>query len=241
MALGRVAATHSRELFTLTVLVVALGIAAGSAVFFGVSMALGAFLAGMVVGRSEFSLRAAAEALPMRDAFAVLFFVSVGMLFDPRDLWEHFGATAATLAIIMIGKPLAALVIVLAMKRPAHVAFAVAAALAQIGEFSFMLAAMGKSLGLLPATAVNAIVAASILSIAVNPLVYRSADRVSAWIVRRFQRPAPTVIAGSGEPPANPDQHRAIVVGYGPVGQTLSRLLHETKLSQRLSNSISIR
>jgi CPA2 family monovalent cation:H+ antiporter-2 len=228
--LERVASTHSRELFTLTVLVVALGIAAGSAVFFGVSMALGAFLAGMVVGRSEFSLRAAAEALPMRDAFAVLFFVSVGMLFDPRDLWEHFGATAATLAIIMIGKPLAALVIVLGLRRPAPVAFAVAAALAQIGEFSFMLAAMGKSLGVLPATAVNAIVAASILSIAVNPLIYRSTDRVSAWFVRRFQRPAPTVIAGTREPPANPDYHRAIVVGYGPVGQTLSRLLRDNEI-----------
>ena len=211
-------------------LVVALGIAVGSAMLFGVSMALGAFLAGMVVGRSEFSLRAATEALPMRDAFAVLFFVSVGMLFDPRYLLRAPGLVAATLAIIMLGKPLAALVIVLALRHPVPVALAVAVALAQIGEFSFILAALGKSLGLLPVTAVNAIVAASILSIAVNPLVYRSAERVSAWFCRRFQRPAPTVIAGSGKPPANPDQHRAIVVGYGPVGQTLSRLLRDNEI-----------
>ena len=107
--LERVAATRSRELFTLTVLVLALGIAVGSATLFGVSMALGAFLAGMVVGRSEFSLRAAAEVLPMRDAFAVLFFVSVGMLFDPAYLVEAPGLVAATLAIVLVGKPLVAL------------------------------------------------------------------------------------------------------------------------------------
>jgi CPA2 family monovalent cation:H+ antiporter-2 len=120
--LDRVAATRSRELFTLTVLVVALGIAVGSAKLFGVSMALGAFLAGMVVGRSEFSLRAATEALPMRDAFAVLFFVSVGILFNPRYLIESPGLVAATLAVILLGKPLAALGIVLLLKYPPRVA-----------------------------------------------------------------------------------------------------------------------
>ena len=134
--LERVAATRSRELFTLTVLVLALGIAVGSAKLFGVSMALGAFLAGMVVGRSEFSLRAATEALPMRDAFAVLFFVSVGMLFDPRHLLESPGLVAATLGVILVGKPLAALCIVWLLRHPPRVGLAVAVALAQIGEFS---------------------------------------------------------------------------------------------------------
>ena len=142
--LDRVAATRSRELFTLTVLGVALGIAVGSAKLFGVSMALGAFLAGMVVGRSEFSLRAATEALPMRDAFAVLFFVSVGMLFDPRHLVESPGLVAATLAVILLGKPLAALAIVLLLRYPLRVAVSVAVVLAQIGEFSFILATAGK-------------------------------------------------------------------------------------------------
>src|SRR5262249_1541192 len=148
--LGVVAATRSRELFTLTILVVALGIAVGSAKAFGVSMALGAFLAGMVVGRSEFSLRAASEAMPMRDAFAVLFFVSVGMVFDPHSLLNSPGLVAATLAIILVGKPLAALAIVLVLGYPVRIALAVAVVLAQIGEFSFILADLGQRLGILP-------------------------------------------------------------------------------------------
>ena len=137
--LNNVAQTHSRELFTLTVLVIALGIAVGSAKLFGVSMALGAFLAGMVVRQSDFSFRAASEALPMRDAFAVLFFVSVGMLFHPGYLLEEPVLVLATLGIILLGKPLAAIVIVLALRYPPMVALSVAVALAQIGEFSFIL------------------------------------------------------------------------------------------------------
>ena len=161
--LERVAATRSRELFTLAVLVVALGIAVGSAKVFGVSMALGAFLAGMVVGRSEFSLRAASEALPMRDAFAVLFFVSVGMLFDPHAPRGSPGSMAATLAIVLLGKPLAALAISSCCGYPLRVALPVAVSLAQIGEFSFMLAAVGPQLGVMPDRAVNALVAAAIV------------------------------------------------------------------------------
>src|SRR5262245_49645443 len=172
--LARVANTGSRELFTLTVLVVALGIAVGSAALFGVSMALGAFLAGMVVARSDFSLRAANDALPMRDAFAVLFFVSVGMMFDPAYLLAAPGVVAATLAVVMLGKPLAALLIVRAFGYPVRVALAVAAALAQIGEFSFILAVLGTSLRVLPAEAMSALVAAAIVSIAANPLLYRA-------------------------------------------------------------------
>jgi CPA2 family monovalent cation:H+ antiporter-2 len=183
--LAGVAVTRSRELFTLTVLVVALGIAVGSAKLFGVSMALGAFLAGMVVGRSDFSLRAASEALPMRDAFAVLFFVSVGMLFDPRYLLAAPGLVATTLAIILLGKPLAALGIVLALHYPVRVALAVAIALAQIGEFSFILASQGQGLGILPDAATNALVAAAIVSISLNPLLYRLLDPLETRLSRR--------------------------------------------------------
>src|SRR5688500_595023 len=135
--LAHVSRMQSRELFTLAVLAIALGIAVSSAEMFGVSMALGAFLAGLVVGRSEFSVRAAADALPMRDAFAVLFFVSVGMLLDPGLLLAAPGMMAATLAVILVGKPLAAFVIVKAMGYPLKTALSVSVALAQIGEFSF--------------------------------------------------------------------------------------------------------
>jgi len=191
--LARVAATHSRELFTLTVLVTALGVAVGSATLFGVSMALGAFLAGMVVGQSEFSSRAAAEALPMRDAFAVLFFVSVGMLFRPADLFETPGVVVATLGIVLVGKPLAAVAIVLGLRYPPRVAVAVAAALAQIGEFSFILAALGRSLGVLPAEASNALVVAAIVSISINPVLYRLTDAVEAAACRSPPRPRRSV------------------------------------------------
>jgi CPA2 family monovalent cation:H+ antiporter-2 len=239
--LGRVAATRSRELFTLTILVVALGIAVGSAKLFGVSMALGAFLAGMVVGRSDFSLRAASEALPMRDAFAVLFFVSVGMLFNPRDLLEAPGVVAATLVVILLGKPLAALGIVLVLGYPVRVAVAVAVALAQIGEFSFILAALGKDLGILTDRATNTLVAAAIVSISLNPLLYRLIDPLEAWASRRprlrrwltaraHPRTSPASAPSSDRAPQLDPLHRAVVVGYGPVGRTLTRLLRANDL-----------
>ena len=200
--LGSVAATHSRELFTLTVLVVALGIAVGSAVFSACRWPSARSLPGWSSADRTSACGPPPEALPMRDAFAVLFFVSVGMLFDPRDLSEHFGATAATLAIVLIGKPLAALVIVLAMSGRRRWPSRWRPRSRKLASSRSCSPRLGKSLGLLPATAVNAIVAASILSIAVNPLVYRFADRVSAWFVRRFQRPSPTAIAGSGRAPS---------------------------------------
>jgi CPA2 family monovalent cation:H+ antiporter-2 len=235
--LGHVAQTRSRELFTLTVLVVALGIAVGSAKLFDVSMALGAFLAGMVVGRSDFSLRAATEALPMRDAFAVLFFVSVGMLFNPSYLIQAPWVVLATLGIILLGKPLAALGIVLLLGYPVRVALGVAVALAQIGEFSFILATLGKGLGVLPEAAQNALVAAAIVSISINPLLYRLVDPTEAWIARRprlSRRLAARVKpAAQGVIPATPalgPEHRAVVVGYGPVGRTLTRLLRENEI-----------
>ena len=156
--LAYVARTGTRDLFTLSVLVLALGVAVGAANFFGASMALGAFLSGMVVGQSEFSSQAAAEALPMRDAFAVLFFVSVGMLFNPASLISDWPLILATLGIVLIGKPLAAFIVVKLFGKPLRMALSVAVALAQIGEFSFILAAMGVSFGVLPKEASSAII-----------------------------------------------------------------------------------
>ncbi|WP_437760254.1 cation:proton antiporter [Sorangium sp. So ce1389] len=228
--LGYVAKTGSRELFTLTVLVVALGVAVGSAKLFGSSMALGAFLGGLVVGQSDFSSRAASEALPMRDAFAVLFFVSVGMLLDPAQLAASWPAAAATLAVVLIGKPLAALVVVLLLRRPMQTAFAVALSLAQIGEFSFILAALGRQLGVMPDEATQVLVLASIVSITLNPLLFSARGRFARWTSALFLRRRPAAGADSAEgeaAPADELAHRTIVVGYGPVGRTLTRLLRE--------------
>lgn len=239
--LGHVASTRSRELFTLTVLVVALGIAVGSAKVFGTSMALGAFLAGLVVGRSEFSLRAATEALPMRDAFAVLFFVSVGMLFDPVFLTRSPGMIAATLGVILIGKPAAALGILLLMRHPLGLAAPVSFALAQIGEFSFILASMGRDLGMLGNDAINAIVAASIISITLNPIIYRSARPLERWAMSRpgLRRWLDRRFAAvSIDAPTPQESTRrgfyAVVIGYGPVGETVCRLLRDNGVEPRV-------
>ncbi|WP_437627415.1 cation:proton antiporter [Sorangium sp. So ce1151] len=228
--LGYVAKTGSRELFTLTVLVVALGVAVGSAKLFGSSMALGAFLGGLVVGQSDFSSRAASEALPMRDAFAVLFFVSVGMLLDPSQLAASWPAAAATLAVVLIGKPLAALAVVLLLRRPMQTAFAVALSLAQIGEFSFILATLGRQLGVMPDEATQVLVLASIVSITLNPLLFSARGRFARWTSALFLRRRPAAGADSAEgeaAPADDLAHRTVVVGYGPVGRTLTRLLRE--------------
>ena len=230
-----IAKTGSRELFTLAVLAVALGIAVGSAKFFGVSMALGAFLAGMVVGRSDFSLRAATDALPMRDAFAVLFFVSVGMLFDWRSLLDSPLLIVAALAVILVGKPIAAFAIVILLRYPLRVALAVSVVLAQIGEFSFILATMGRQLDILPPDAANLLVAAAILSITLNPLAYRLIPGTERWLDRILpgltgwihRRAAGTVGADQSAPVRRSGRHRAIIIGYGPVGQTVARLLRE--------------
>ncbi|HEY2894226.1 MAG TPA: cation:proton antiporter, partial [Pirellulales bacterium] len=180
--LTRAALSRSRELFTLTVLVVALGVAVGAAKGFGVSMALGAFLGGMIVGRSEFSFRAASEALPMRDAFAVLFFVSIGLLLDPAALMDAPGILCATLGIILLGKPAAALALTLICGYSLEVATSVAVALAQIGEFSFLLASVARDMGVLGALATNTIIAAAIISISLNPLLYRAIGPSLRWL-----------------------------------------------------------
>jgi CPA2 family monovalent cation:H+ antiporter-2 len=223
---GHVARTGSRELFTLAVLAVALGLAVGAALVFGASMALGAFLAGMIVGQSEFGARAASDALPMRDAFAVLFFVSVGMLLDPTTVLAGWKLELATLGIVLLGKPLAALAVVLLLRRPLDVACAVAVALAQIGEFSFILASMAASLGVLPKEAFNALVVASVISIILNPWLYQGTVALLARLKRRGFFTGKAV--EDGEPPlADAPDHLAVVVGYGPVGRTLCRILRD--------------
>ncbi len=230
--LDHVSRTRSRELFTLTVLVLALGIAVGSALVFSVSMALGAFLAGLVVGRSEYSLRAATDALPMRDAFAVLFFVSVGMLLDPWALLDAPVVLAGAIAIVMVAKPLVAFALVWFLRYPFKAAMAVGVALAQIGEFSFILSTLGRDLGLLDGTASNVLVAASIVSIVVNPLWYRAIEPMDRWVAARpglWRLLNRSAVEERGSVPdegrlADP-AHRAVVLGYGPTGKSIVRLL----------------
>ena len=231
--LNKIADTHSRELFTLSVLAITLGIAVGSTYFFGVSMALGAFLAGMVVGQSDFSARAGAEALPMRDAFAVMFFLSVGMLLDP---WQVLAAPLlifATLAIVMIGKPLAAMTIVALLGYSSRIGLGVAIALAQTGEFSFLLAVLGRDLGVLPDAAMNPIVAAAIVSIMLNPMLYRSLGSLEAFLARHprlwrlLNRGAHGELLTTRSKSHPTPAYQAVVVGYGPIGQTIARLLLE--------------
>jgi CPA2 family monovalent cation:H+ antiporter-2 len=177
--LERVARLASRELFTLAVLAIALGIAAGAASLFGVSFALGAFFAGVVINESELSHRAAADALPMQDAFAVLFFVSVGMLFDPSVLVREPLRVLLVLAIIVVGKSAAAFAIVRAFGRSTATALTISASLAQIGEFSFILAALGRSLHLLPAEAQSLVVAGALISITIHPFVFGGATALA--------------------------------------------------------------
>jgi len=230
--LNGVAATHSRELFTLAVLVIALGIGVGSSLTFGVSMALGAFLAGMIVGESEFSFRAASDALPMRDAFAVLFFVAVGMLLDPKALLASPGLLLATLGIVLLGKPIVAFLIVTLMGYGSRIAIGVAVALAQIGEFSLILATVGDQLKIMPFGATNLIVAGSIFSLTVNPMLYGAIGWLETALGRsprlwRMLNPRKDGVEEASDIPAIALTHRALVVGYGPIGQTVARLLQE--------------
>ena len=183
--LREVARTGSRELFTLAVLALALGIAFAAATLFGISFALGAFFAGMVMKESELSHKAATNSLPLRDAFGVLFFVSVGMLFDPAILLQQPAAIAAVLALILVGKSVVALAIVLALGFPVSTALTVAAALAQIGEFSFILGGLGLGYGLLDTAGFNLILAGAIVAITVNPLAFAGADWLAEWVRSR--------------------------------------------------------
>lgn len=222
--LERVAGTGSRELFTLCVLAIALGVAFGSAAMFGVSFALGAFFAGMILNESEFSHQAANETLPLRDAFAVLFFVSVGMLFDPMILVQRPLEVLATFLIIVFGKSVAAYAIVRAFGKPGSTALLISASLAQIGEFSFILAGLGVSLEVLPKAGQDLILAGALLSIIVNPLLF-------AWLDRREAREEANRAPEPEEhvyPPIPPDlRDHVIQIGYGRVGSELGRLLKE--------------
>lgn len=218
----RVARTRSRELFTLAVLVLAVGIAIGSAQLFGVSMALGAFLAGLAVGRSEFAARAANDALPMRDAFAVLFFVSVGMLFDPRSLINIPLIIGIVLLVVVVLKPLAAIFTVRLLGEPRNTSLPIGAAFSQVGEFSFILGSVALELNLITKDGWNALIAASIISIALNPYIYRKVRRL-AFSKKPFS--IDEVDAGSSRPA--PDPNSCIMVGYGPVGKIVWKILHD--------------
>jgi len=215
-----VAHSGSRELFRLAVLVIALGVAFGAATLFGVSFALGAFFAGMILSESELSQQAAEETLPLRDAFAVLFFVSVGMLFDPHILVQQPLLLLATLAIIIIGKSLAALLIVRLFGYPPTTALTISASLAQIGEFSFILAGLGVTLGLLPEAGRDLILAGAILSILLNPLIFTLVERLPAF---REAKRAAAAHAAATDPlsdlqPTGLSRHE-VVIGFGRVGK----------------------
>ncbi len=230
-ALARVAGTGSRELFTLSVLAIGIGIAYGAAVYFDVSFALGAFFAGMILKESELSHQAADNTLPLRDAFAVLFFVSVGMLFNPMVLVEQPLAVLATLFIIVIGKSVAAFLIVRLFRYPTDTALLISASLAQIGEFSFILITLGLSLNLLPETARDLVLAGAILSITLNPAIFYFADVLRK---RRLAReaakvdPAPTGDDTTADTPYHvTETDHVIVVGYGRVGKRVADALAE--------------
>ncbi|RWP19779.1 YbaL family putative K(+) efflux transporter [Mesorhizobium sp.] len=242
--------TGSRELFRLAVLAIALGVAFGAAKLFGVSLALGAFFAGMIMSESELSHRAAEESLPLRDAFSVLFFVSVGMLFDPFSLVSNGWPILATLAIIVIGKSLAAFVIVVAFRHPIATALMISASLAQIGEFSFILAELGVGLKLLPEQGRDLILAGAILSIVLNPLMFLAVDWMKPWLERRAGKAAsldeakpigPATEPGQlasvaapvkddGPPPRTALTGHSILVGYGRVGSLVGASLKKAAL-----------
>lgn len=214
-----VAHTGSRELFRLAVLAIALGVAFGAAVIFDVSFALGAFFAGMILGETQLSRRAAEETLPLRDAFAVLFFVSVGMLFEPHVLLEQPGPVLATVAIIVVGKSLAAFALVRAFGHTTQTALTVSVSLAQIGEFSFILAGLGVGLAVLPETGRDLILAGALLSILVNPILF-------TLVVKRVRSDAPPEPAAAGDAEMSAPRNAGVVlIGYGRVGSHIGALI----------------
>ena len=229
--LWQISRTGSRELFTLAVIVAAIGIAYGAAQLFSVSFALGAFFAGMVMRESEFSHRAATESLPLRDAFSVLFFVSVGMLFEPAILLEQPVHVLGVVTIIMFGKSLAAFGLVLALRYPLNTALTVSASLAQIGEFSFILAGLGLSLGLLPAEGMSLVLAGALISIALNPLLFAAVEPLRRWILQRsaLARQLEQRTDPYAELPTSTErkylQGQVVLVGYGRVGKRIAAAL----------------
>lgn len=235
--LWQVAKTGSRELFTLCVIVAALTIAYGATALFGVSFALGAFFAGMVLRESQFSHRAAEQSLPLRDAFSVLFFISVGMLFDPMVIIERPMQLLGVVSVILVGKSLAAAAVVLLFRYPLNTALTVSASLAQIGEFSFILAGLGMSLGLLDQTGQSLIVAGALISIALNPLVFSLIEPFQAWARRRssWARQLEARADPLSALPDNTDpqflKRHIVLVGHGRVGRQLARSLKTEHLA----------
>ncbi|KMN81188.1 sodium:proton antiporter [Chromobacterium sp. LK11] len=234
--LWRVAKTGSRELFTLAVTAAAIGIAFGAAHLFNVSFALGAFFAGMMMRESEFSHRAARESLPLRDAFSVLFFVSVGMLFDPAILLEQPLMVLSAVAVIMLGKTLAALILVILYRYPLTTALTIAASLAQIGEFSFILAGLGVTLGLLSAQGMSLVLASALISIALNPLLFALLEPLRGWLLARSEwarslerRPDPYA-----ELPMSTERKylegQVVLVGYGRIGRGVAAELERNRV-----------
>lgn len=233
--LWHVARTGSRELFTLCVITAAISVAYVAAKLFGISFALGAFFAGMIMRESSFSHRAAEESLPLREAFAVLFFVSVGMLFNPAVLVEQPLQILIVVGIIVIGKSIAAFVLVLAFRYSLQSALIVSASLAQIGEFSFILSELGVRLGMMPEEGRSFILAGAIISIALNPLIFRLIDPVQSFVnsyprlFKCFARPDPLTEL----PMTTTEEYLAgqvVLVGYGRVGRRVARLLSENNI-----------
>ncbi len=241
--LWQVTKTGSRELFTLCVVAAAVGIAYGSAALFGVSFALGAFFAGMVLRESEFSARAAEQTLPLQDAFAVLFFVSVGMLFDPMVIVQEPVRVLATVAVIIVGKSLAAIVLVLVLGHSARTALVVAASLAQVGEFSFILAALGMALGLLPKEGNSLILAGALISIALNPLVFSAVAPLLRWLKRhptlsqRLEPAAHPLTELPGTTEAQYLANQVVLVGWGRVGKLIANALSEQGIAYVVAES----
>jgi len=231
--LWQVARTGSRELFTLMVIAVAIGIAYGAGVLFHVSFALGAFFAGMVMRESEYSHRAAQESLPLRDSFSVLFFVSVGMLFDPMTLVDQPLHLLGVVAIVMLGKAIAATAIVLLFRYPLNTAMTVSASLAQIGEFSFILAGLGLQLELLPKAGMNLVLAAALVSIALNPVMFAMIQPLQRWVLSRsaFARELEARDDPLAELPQTTERQylegQVVLVGFGRVGRRIAQALTE--------------
>jgi CPA2 family monovalent cation:H+ antiporter-2 len=228
-----VARTGSQELFTLSVVAIAVGVAFGAAALFDVSFALGAFFAGMMMRESEFSHRAADESLPLRDAFAVLFFVSVGMLFDPAVIWTQPLKLLLVVAIIMLGKTIAAVLLVLAFRYPLNTALTVGASLAQIGEFSFILAGLGVNLGLMPAEGQSLVLAGALISIAANATLFSAIEPFRAWAIarsalaRRLEQRDDPLAALPMSTDARLLHEQVVLVGYGRVGRRIVDALRE--------------
>jgi CPA2 family monovalent cation:H+ antiporter-2 len=221
--LFKVARTRSHELLTLTILALTFVIATGSAVLFGTSIALGAFIAGMVIGQTVIRHQASASSLAMKDAFVVIFFLSVGMLFNPMTILENWKIFLAILTVILLVKPLSAILITLLMRHPFKTALTVALALAQIGEFSFILSEEAMKLGLLPHAGYDLIVACAFITISINPLLFNGLGYISELLEQ-----AALPVA---EPSSTEILKRVIVVGYGPIGQSVFEILEKEKMS----------